>query len=110
MDDRYWELKGKLYTKDLPVLVVSECRELDYISEETKEYMQDREYAHRIYSNIYDDLINMQYNAIIHAKDQITMLKIFEDNTTAFKVIWDAKIPMLYKQKLPKEDPNADNG
>ena len=102
--DRYWSLSGKLYSGDQPILRINECYEMDYLSEETTEYMAGRNYACRIYSNLSDDLLNMQYNAIIKAKDQNNMLLILAQNTRQVQILLDVQLP--YNQKSPKEDPN----
>lgn len=103
--DRYWSLSGKLYTSEQPILRISECSEINYMSDETKDYMQDRDYACRIYSDISDDLLNMQYHAIIKAKDQNNMLLVLAQNTRQVQILLDFRLP--YNQKSPKEDPNA---
>ena len=104
--DRYWSLSGKLYTSEQPILRISECCEINYMSEETKEYMQNREYSCRIYSsNVSDDLLSMQYHALIKAKDQNNMLLVLAQNTRQVQVLLDFQLP--YNQKSPKEDPNA---
>ena len=103
--DRYWSLTGKLYSDDQPILRINGCYEMDYLSDETKEYMQNRDYACRIYSNAADDdLLNMQYNSIIKAKDQNNMLLILAQNTRQVQILLDFQLP--YNQKSPKEDPN----
>ena len=102
--DRYWSLSGKLFSSDPPVLRINECYEMDYLSDETKEYMKNREYACRIYSNTHDDPLNMQYDAIIKAKNQNNMLLILAQNTRQVQILLDVQLP--YNQKSPKEDPN----
>ena len=67
--------------------------------------MRDRDYSCRIYSNASDDLLNMQYNALIKAKDQNNMLLVLAQNTRQVQVLLDFQLP--YNQKSPKEDPNA---
>ena len=84
---------------------------MTYISDEVEEYMKDREYSGKLYTNAIKDrntidAINSQYESIIKAKDQYTMRMIFEKNTLLFHIIWDAD--MLYTQKYPKEDPNTE--
>jgi len=105
--DRYWSLSGKLFSGDQPILRINECYEIDYLSDETKDYMQDRDYACRIYSDIYDDLLNMQYHAIIKAKDQNNMLLVLAQNTRQVQILLDFQLP--YNQKSPKEDPNEND-
>lgn len=103
--DRYWSLSGKLFSGDQPILRINEGHEIDYLSDETKDYMRDRDYACRIYSNASDDdLLNMQYHALIKAKDQNNMLLILAQNTRQVQVLLDFQLP--YNQKSPKEDPN----
>ena len=107
--NRYWNLLGTLYPGDsYPILRINECSEMFYVSPEIHEYMDHREYSHKVYSNICKDLLAMEYEAIIKTKDQNSMLLIFAKNTDMVQVIWDAK--MLYEQKSPKEDPNSFNG
>lgn len=105
--DRYWSLRGKLFSGDQPILRINECYEIDYLSDDTKDYMRDIDYACHIYFDASDDLLSKQYHALIKAKDQNNMLLILAQNTRQVQVLLDFQLP--YNQKSPKEDPNENN-